>query len=216
MLVQKLRQFCNIHRDPPCLIFAEQFGRGSPAGLVLAIDVAQRLSVTVPDDEQAAVSSTDHGAGSGGGARRFRAERNAKPLRLASAVLTNRCPIMKKVGDYLAIAAFALILFAAPHAAAFGLRIGPFHLGLGVPSLGHRHHHHLYMHGNTKDYRNTNDVARHEARRSPRQRNTKDHGNTNDVARLETNDVARRESEAALQERPVSLALLYPARRSEE
>ena len=119
---------------------------------------------------------------------------------------------MKKVGAYLAIAAFAFILFAAPHAAAFGLRIGPFHLGLGVPSFGHRHHHHLYMHGNTKDYRNTNDVARHEAQRSPRQRNTKDHGNTNDVARLETNDVARRESEAALQERPVSLALLYPAR----
>src|SRR6516162_3168047 len=130
----------------------------------------------------------DHGAGSGGGARRFRAERNAKPLRLASAVLTNRCPIMKKVGAYLAIAAFAFILFAAPRAAAFGLRIGPFHLGLGVPSFGHRDHHHLYMHGNTKD-----------------------HGNTNDVARRETNDVARHESEAAPQERPVSLALLYPA-----
>jgi hypothetical protein len=119
---------------------------------------------------------------------------------------------MKKVGAYLAIAAFAFILFAAPHAAAFGLRIGPFHLGLGVPSFGHRHHHHLYMHGNTKDYRNTNDVARHEAQRAPRQRNTKDHANTNDVARRETNDVARHESEAAPQERPVSLALLYPAR----
>jgi hypothetical protein len=96
---------------------------------------------------------------------------------------------MKKVGAYLAIAAFAFILFAAPQAAAFGLRIGPFHLGLGVPSFGHRHHHHLYMHGNTKDHRNTNDVARRE-----------------------TNDVARHESEAAPQERPVSLALLYPAR----
>src|SRR5262249_56734145 len=119
---------------------------------------------------------------------------------------------MKKVGAYLAIAAFAFILFAAPHAAAFGLRIGPFHLGLGVPSFGHRHHHYLYMHGNTKDHRNTNDVGRHEAQRAPRQRNTKDHGNTNDVARRETNDVARHESEAAAQERPVSLALLYPAR----
>jgi LTXXQ motif family protein len=63
---------------------------------------------------------------------------------------------MKKVGAYLAIAAISLIPFGASPAAAFGLRLGPFHLGL--PSLGHRHHHHpLYMHGNT------NDVARHES-----------------------------------------------------
>jgi LTXXQ motif family protein len=63
---------------------------------------------------------------------------------------------MKKVGAYLAIAAFALIPFAASPAAAFGLRLGPFHLGL--PSLGYRHHHRpLYMHGNS------NDVARHQS-----------------------------------------------------
>ncbi len=62
---------------------------------------------------------------------------------------------MKKVGAILATAAFALIAFASPPAAAFGLRLGPFHLG--VPLFGHRHHHHpLYMHGNS------NDVARHE------------------------------------------------------
>ena len=68
---------------------------------------------------------------------------------------------MKKVGPYLAVAAFALISFASPPAAAFGLRLGPFHLG--VPLFGHRHYHHpLYMHGNT------NDVARHEISRRPR------------------------------------------------
>ncbi len=81
---------------------------------------------------------------------------------------------MKKVGASLAIAAFVFIVFAAPHTAAFGLRIGPFHLG--VPSFGYRHRHHpLYMHGNT-------------------------------------NEVARHESEAAPQQRPVTLALFYPTR----
>jgi hypothetical protein len=85
---------------------------------------------------------------------------------------------MKKVGASLATAAFAFIVFAAPPAAAFGLRIGPFHLG--VPSFGHRHHHHqLYMHGNT------NDGARHETQSAP---------------------------QSAPQQRPVSLALLYPSR----
>jgi LTXXQ motif family protein len=81
---------------------------------------------------------------------------------------------MKKVGAYLAIAAFALVSSASPPAAAFGLRIGPFNLG--VPLFGHRYHHHpLYMHGDT------NDVAPHESQRAPDQR-------------------------------PVSYALLYPAR----
>jgi hypothetical protein len=69
---------------------------------------------------------------------------------------------MKKVGAILALAAFALIPFAFAPAAAFGLRLGPFHLGM--PSLGHRHHHSLYMHGNT------NDVARHESERRTPQR----------------------------------------------
>lgn len=70
---------------------------------------------------------------------------------------------MKKVGAHLAIAAFALIAFASPPAAAFGLRIGPFHLGM--PFFGHGHHHHpLYMHGNT------NEVARHEPHPTPQQR----------------------------------------------
>jgi LTXXQ motif family protein len=57
---------------------------------------------------------------------------------------------MKKVCAVPAIAAFALILFASLPARAFGLHIGPFHLG--VPGFGHRHHHHsLYMHGNGND-----------------------------------------------------------------
>jgi len=64
---------------------------------------------------------------------------------------------MKKVGAFLALAAFALILSMSAPAAAFGLRIGPLHLG--VPGFGHRHHH-LYMHGNA------NDVARHESQQA--------------------------------------------------
>jgi hypothetical protein len=39
------------NRDPPSFIAGEKLGCGSPAGLVLAIDVAQCLSVTVTDDE---------------------------------------------------------------------------------------------------------------------------------------------------------------------
>ena len=78
---------------------------------------------------------------------------------------------MKKLGAHFAIAAFASIALASPPA--FGLRIGPLHLG--VPFFGHRHHHHpSYMHGNT-------------------------------------NDVAH-DSQSAPQQRPTSLALLYPAR----
>jgi hypothetical protein len=65
---------------------------------------------------------------------------------------------MKKVGAHLAVAAFALaflvVSLVAPPAAAFGLRIGPFHLG--VPSFGRHHHHALYMHGGAYD------VGRHE------------------------------------------------------
>src|SRR5215471_8463723 len=89
---------------------------------------------------------------------------------------------MKKVGAYLVIAAFASISLASTPAAAFGLRLGPFHLG--VPLFGHRHHHHpLYMHGNT------NDVARRESRSASQQ---------------------RRESQSAPQQRASSFALLYP------
>ena len=61
------------------------------------------------------------------------------------------------------IAPFAFLLSAAlvsgaPHAAAFGLRIGPFHIGL--PFGWHHRHHPLYMHANRGD------VARAEPGRS--------------------------------------------------
>ena len=77
---------------------------------------------------------------------------------------------MKKVGAYLAIAAFALIPFAFAPTAAFGLRIGPFHLG--IPFFGDRHHHHqLYMHGNSNDVaRHESDGARHESQLAPQGR----------------------------------------------
>ena len=94
------------------------------------------------------------------------------------------CRIMRKVGATLAIAALTTILFfASEPATAFGLRIGPLHLG--VPLFGHRHHHRpLYMHGNT------NHVGRHQ---SP------------------SGDVGRHESPSGAQ-RPVTFALLYPER----
>jgi len=52
------------------------------------------------------------------------------------------------------VALFALFLSAAlvsgaPHAAAFGLRIGPFHIG--IPFGWHHRHHPLYMHANRGD-----------------------------------------------------------------
>jgi len=77
---------------------------------------------------------------------------------------------MKKVGAYLAIAAFALIPFAFAPTAAFGLRIGPFHLG--IPFFGHRHHHYqLYMYGNSNDVaRHESDGARHESQLAPQGR----------------------------------------------
>lgn len=60
------------------------------------------------------------------------------------------------------IALFVLCLSAAlfsgaPHAVAFGLRIGPFHIGI---PFGLHHRHHLYMHANRGD------VARAESGRS--------------------------------------------------
>ena len=50
---------------------------------------------------------------------------------------------MRKVSVCFASAALAAVVFSPP-AEAFGLRVGPFHIGL--PYLGYRHHHHpLYM-----------------------------------------------------------------------
>jgi hypothetical protein len=55
---------------------------------------------------------------------------------------------MRKIGAYLAIAALTAAIFAPPPAAAFGLRIGPFHIGL--PFFWH-HRHPLYMRANPND-----------------------------------------------------------------
>ena len=53
---------------------------------------------------------------------------------------------MRKVGASLAVAALAAVVFASPPAAAFGLRIGPFHIGLPFYFPHFRfHHHRLYM-----------------------------------------------------------------------
>jgi hypothetical protein len=90
---------------------------------------------------------------------------------------------MRKVGAFVAIGALAAALSCTP-AAAFGLRIGPFHLGL--PFFGHhRHHHSIYMHAN-----------RHE------------------VARSEEGRPEAARPQAAVEPAPagaVSPALLYPS-----
>jgi hypothetical protein len=54
---------------------------------------------------------------------------------------------MRKIGAYLALAALTAVIFAPPPAAAFGLRIGPFHIG--IPFFFHRRN--LYMHANPGD-----------------------------------------------------------------
>ncbi len=58
---------------------------------------------------------------------------------------------MRKIGACLAIAALCLAMLAPAPAAAFGLRIGPFHIG--VPFFWHRyrHDHPLYMRANPNE-----------------------------------------------------------------
>ena len=53
---------------------------------------------------------------------------------------------MRKIGAYSAVAAVTLAFTATP-AGAFGLRIGPFHIGIPIP-YHHHHHRSLYMRGN--------------------------------------------------------------------
>jgi hypothetical protein len=43
--------------------FAEQLGRRSPAGLMLEIDIGERLAAMVAHDEHASNSSIDQGGG---------------------------------------------------------------------------------------------------------------------------------------------------------
>jgi hypothetical protein len=42
---------CNIHRDPPRLVAGEQLRRRSPAGLVLEVDVGERLAAAIAHDQ---------------------------------------------------------------------------------------------------------------------------------------------------------------------
>jgi hypothetical protein len=57
---------------------------------------------------------------------------------------------MRKIGAAIALCALASTLSAASPAAAFGLRIGPFHIGLPTPWY-HRHHHPLYARATPDD-----------------------------------------------------------------
>jgi LTXXQ motif family protein len=50
----------------------------------------------------------------------------------------SECLIMRKIGAYAAIGVLAAVIFSPSPIAAFGLRVGPFSLGLPV-SFGHRH-----------------------------------------------------------------------------
>jgi hypothetical protein len=43
VLPQQLRQFRDVHGNPPRFILGEQLGCGSPAGLILEIDIGQLL-----------------------------------------------------------------------------------------------------------------------------------------------------------------------------
>ena len=53
----------NIHRDKECLVPSEQLRTRSPAGLVLVIDIRQRLLVVVAPMKHAEPSSIDQGGG---------------------------------------------------------------------------------------------------------------------------------------------------------
>jgi hypothetical protein len=56
---------------------------------------------------------------------------------------------MRKVGAFIAIAACAAFVCSSPPAAAFGVRIGPFHIGVPLYFPHFRfHRHHLYMRAN--------------------------------------------------------------------
>jgi hypothetical protein len=51
---------------------------------------------------------------------------------------------MRKIGIATGVMALAAIALAPSPSSAFGVRIGPFYLG--IPFFGHRHHHHHYHH----------------------------------------------------------------------
>jgi hypothetical protein len=80
---------------------------------------------------------------------------------------------MRKTGAIcLRITALAAVVLSPLPAAAFGLHLGPFHVGL--PLLGHHYHrHHLYMRANPREARiRPNDIARSESRSSNESRSS--------------------------------------------
>ncbi|HYA06171.1 MAG TPA: Spy/CpxP family protein refolding chaperone [Xanthobacteraceae bacterium] len=58
---------------------------------------------------------------------------------------------MRKIGAYLTIVALGAVALAAPPAAAFGLQLGPFHLGVPLFAPHWRHHRPLYMRGSANE-----------------------------------------------------------------
>jgi hypothetical protein len=65
---------------------------------------------------------------------------------------------MRKIRTLIAIGGLAAVALASPPAAAFGLRIGPFHIG--IPFGWHHRHHQLYMRATPNDMARSSDTAR--------------------------------------------------------
>jgi hypothetical protein len=47
LFAQQLRQLGDIRRDPPRLVAGQELGRGAPTGLILEIDMRERLPVVI-------------------------------------------------------------------------------------------------------------------------------------------------------------------------
>ena len=80
---------------------------------------------------------------------------------------------MQKIGAIcLRLTALAAVVLSPLPAEAFGLHLGPFHIGL--PLFGHHYHrHHLYMRANPREARiRPNDIARSESRSSNESRSS--------------------------------------------
>src|SRR5215469_10732795 len=99
---------------------------------------------------------------------------------------------MRKIGAIcLRITALAAVVLSPLPAAAFGLHLGPFHVGL--PFVGHHYHRHrLYMRANPKEARRPSDIGRV---------NRKE-------ARIRPNDIGRSASGSL---KGTTSALLYPS-----
>jgi hypothetical protein len=55
LLSQKTWQLGEVYSDPPSLVLGEQVGRRASARLVLEVEIAERLTVLVADDEAGVV-----------------------------------------------------------------------------------------------------------------------------------------------------------------